>query len=125
MKLNLPTEQINARTKNLDRLTPLQLARAINAEDFNAARAVQKANKEIAAAMKLAAQTYAAGHKIIFVGAGTSGRLGVLEAVECVPTFSTRPEEIFGLIAGGNKAVFRSQEGAEDDDKQHVHALAL
>ncbi len=118
MKLNLPTEQINTRTKNLDRLTPLQLARAINAEDFNAARAVQKANKEIAAAMKLAAQTYAGNHKIIFVGAGTSGRLGILEAVECVPTFSTRPAEISGLIAGGNKAVFRSQEGAEDDDKQ-------
>jgi len=119
----IPTEQINPHTKNLDSLTPKQLARVINREDFNAARAVKKAHKEIAAAVVLAAQTYAAKHKIIFIGAGTSGRLGVLEAVECVPTFSTRPSQIIGLIAGGKKAVFRSQEGAEDDAGQGAREI--
>lgn len=120
----LPTEQINPHTKNLDRLTPKQLARALNAEDFNAARAVKKANREIAAAMVLAAKTYASKHKIIFIGAGTSGRLGILEAVECVPTFGTRPGQIIGLIAGGKKAVFRSQEGAEDNAQQGAREIA-
>lgn len=124
MSYLLPTEQINPHTQHLDRLTPKQLARAFNDEDFNAARAVKKANKEIAAAIVLAAQTYAANHKIIFIGAGTSGRLGILEAVECVPTFGTKPGQIIGLIAGGKKAVFRSQEGAEDDDKQGARDIA-
>ena len=118
MKNLSPTEQINANTTHLDRLTPRQLARVLNAEDFNAARAVKKANREIAAAISLAAKTYQTKHKIIFVGAGTSGRLGVLEAAECVPTFSTRPTEIFGIIAGGKPAMFRAQEGAEDNAKQ-------
>ena len=122
--LNLPTEQVNPRTQGLDRMTPRQLARVINNEDFNAARAVKKANKEIAAALVLAAKTYASHHKIIFIGAGTSGRLGILEAVECVPTFGTRPGQIIGLIAGGKKAVFRSQEGAEDNAKQGALEIA-
>lgn len=122
--LNLPTEQVNPHTQGLDRMTPRQLARVINNEDFNAARAVKKANKEIAAALVLAAKTYASHHKIIFIGAGTSGRLGILEAVECVPTFGTRPGQIIGLIAGGKKAVFRSQEGAEDNAKQGAREIA-
>lgn len=119
-----PTEQINPQTKKLDRMTPAQLARAFNAEDFNAARAVKKAGPQIAAAIVCAAQTHARKHKIIFTGAGTSGRLGILEAVECVPTFGTKPNEIIGLIAGGKKAVFRSQEGAEDDEKQGAREIA-
>lgn len=118
MKNLSPTEQINPKTAQLDRLTARQLARVLNAEDFNAVRAVKKANREIAAAISLAAKTYQTKHKIIFAGAGTSGRLGVLEAAECVPTFSTRPTEIFGIIAGGKPAMFRAQEGAEDNDKQ-------
>ena len=113
-----PTEQINPLTKGLDKMTPLQIARAINAEDFTAAKAVKKAHKQIAQVMVMAAQTHASRKKIIFIGAGTSGRLGILEAVECVPTFGIKPSQIIGLIAGGKKAVFRSQEGAEDDDKQ-------
>ena len=114
----IDTETRNPNTLHLDRLTPRQIARRINREDFNAARAVQTANKEIAAVMLQAAQAYANQKKIIFIGAGTSGRLGILEAVECVPTFGTKPSQIIGLIAGGKKAVFRSQEGAEDDAKQ-------
>jgi len=116
--LNLPTEAVNPRTENLGKMTPRQLALAVNREDFNAARAVKQAAPQIAQAMVLAAQTYASGRKIIFIGAGTSGRLGILEAVECVPTFSTKPSQIIGLIAGGKNAVFRSKEGAEDNAAQ-------
>lgn len=114
----IPTETINPRTKKLGASSPAQIARMINAEDFNAARAVQKAAPAIAKAVGLAAQTFLAGRKIIFIGAGTSGRLGVLEAAECVPTFGVKPLQITGIIAGGKKAMFRSQEGAEDDAAQ-------
>ncbi len=113
-----PTEQINPRTADLDKLSPAQLAQRFNAEDQNAARAVRAARKQIAQVIVLAAQSFSQKHKIIFIGAGTSGRLGVLEAAECVPTFHTKPSQIIGLIAGGKKAMFRSQEGAEDNDKQ-------
>ena len=123
--MKLPaTEQTNPHTTRLDALTPRQLARVFNAEDFNAARAVKSAANEIAAVIVQAARTYASGHKIIFVGAGTSGRLGILEAVECVPTFGTKPSQIIGLIAGGKKAVFRSQEGAEDNAAQGAKEVA-
>lgn len=113
-----PTEQINSRTDALDQMSPRQMARAFNAEDKNAARAVAQAHREIAATIVMAARTLAGNKKIIFIGAGTSGRLGVLEAVECVPTFGTKPSQIIGLLAGGKKAMFRSQEGAEDNAAQ-------
>lgn len=119
----LETEQINPNTLDLDICTPSQIARKINREDFTAARAVKTAHKEIAAVMLLAAQTYANKHKIIFIGAGTSGRLGILEAAECVPTFRTKPSQIIGLIAGGKKAVFRSQEGAEDNAQKGAEEI--
>ncbi len=121
---NIATETRNPDTLDLDKSTPRQIARKINREDFNAARAVAAANKEIAAVMILAAQAYSHKKKIIFIGAGTSGRLGILEAAECVPTFGTKPSQILGLIAGGKKAVFRSQEGAEDDFKQGAKEIA-
>lgn len=115
---NLPTETPNARTRNLDRMSPAQIARKINAEDFNAARAVKAAAGPIAKAIETAAHAFLTGRRIIFIGAGTSGRLGVLEAAECVPTFGTRPEQIIGLIAGGESAMFHAKEGAEDDAAQ-------
>ncbi|MBQ3666470.1 MAG: N-acetylmuramic acid 6-phosphate etherase [Elusimicrobiaceae bacterium] len=125
MKQAIPaTEQVNLRTQSLDKKTPPALARVFNAEDFNAARAVKSAHKQIAAVIVAAAKTYADKHRIIFIGAGTSGRLGILEAVECVPTFGTKPSEIIGLIAGGKKAVFRSQEGAEDNAGQGAKEIA-
>lgn len=117
-KYAIPTETPNRATQDLDRLTPLQIARKINAEDVNAVTAVKAAEKAISQTIVRAAQTFLDGHKIVFVGAGTSGRLGVLEAAECVPTFGTQPEQIVGLIAGGQKAVFHAQEGAEDKPKQ-------
>lgn len=122
---NIPdTEQVNPRTAHLDQLTSRQLVRLFNTEDFNAARAVKSAHQEIATVMLQAAETYGLGRKIIFIGAGTSGRLGILEAVECVPTFGTKPSQIIGLIAGGKKALFRSQEGAEDNPVQGAVQIA-
>lgn len=114
----IATETINPHTKRLDKATPRQAACLINAEDFVAAQAVKKAASAIAHTIDLAAKTYLNGHKIFFIGAGTSGRLGVLEAAECVPTFGIHPLEIQGLIAGGEKAMFRAKEGAEDDEIQ-------
>ena len=114
----LPTETINPRTRRLDVAAAAQIARMINQEDLVAARAVKKAAAAIARTIELAAQTYLSGHKIIFIGAGTSGRLGVLEAVECVPTFGVKPTDIQALLAGGKGAMFRSKEGAEDNAAQ-------
>ena len=119
----IATETVNPHTKKLDISSPRQIAQMINAEDFNAARAVQKAARAIAKAIQAAAEAFLAGHKIIFIGAGTSGRLGVLEAAECVPTFGTRPSQIIGIIAGGKNAMFRSKEGAEDDARQGAKDL--
>lgn len=113
-----PTESVNPHTHHLSTATAKQLARLFNAEDFNAARAVQKAAPTIARAITQSAKVFAAGGKIIFIGAGTSGRLGVLEAAECVPTFGVRPGQIVGIMAGGKAAMFRSQEGAEDNALQ-------
>ncbi len=118
MNTLLPTETVNQRTKRLDVSSPRQIAHMINAEDLVAAQAVKKAAPAIAQAIDTAAQTYLLGHKIIFIGAGTSGRLGILEAVECVPTFGVKPTDVQGILAGGHTAMFRSKEGAEDDAKQ-------
>lgn len=117
MKNNLliPTESVNQRTKRLGDSTPAQIARMINAEDMVAAKAVTKARPAISKAIEVACKTYLNGKKIFFMGAGTSGRLGVLEAAECVPTFGTKPTEIVGIMAGGKSAMFRAKEGAEDD----------
>ncbi len=119
----IPTETINPRTTKLDVSSPHQIAQMINAEDFNAAHAVKKAARAIAKTIDAAAKTFLAGRKIIFIGAGTSGRLGVLEAAECVPTFGTKPSQIVGIIAGGKNAMFRAKEGAEDDRAQGAKDL--
>jgi len=120
MKKNtlLATETVNPRTVRLDRATPLQIARMINREDMFATRAVAKAAPAIARAIEIAAKAHMTGHKIIFTGAGTSGRLGILEAVECVPTFAIKPSQIQGILAGGKKTMFLSHESAEDDAVQ-------
>ena len=114
----MATEAANPQTAGLDQMTPLQIARKINGQDFNAARAVKQAAKPISQAIRAAAQAFMNGRTIIFIGAGTSGRLGVLEAAECVPTFGTKPSQIIGIIAGGKNAMFRAKEGAEDNRVQ-------
>jgi N-acetylmuramic acid 6-phosphate etherase len=111
----LPTERPNRASRALDRLTPLAIARLMNREDASAVRAVRRALPAVARAATLIADALAAGGRLFFVGAGTSGRLGVLEAAECPPTFGTRPALVQAVMAGGRGAVFRSREGAEDD----------
>ncbi|MBO7605206.1 MAG: N-acetylmuramic acid 6-phosphate etherase [Elusimicrobiaceae bacterium] len=112
------TETLNKNSQDFDRLPLNKMAEVMCTENFVAATAVQKVKKEIVKAVKLVEETYFSGGKIIFMGAGTSGRLGVLEAAECPPTFNT-PKNLFtAIIAGGSNAVFESVEGAEDNIKQ-------
>jgi N-acetylmuramic acid 6-phosphate etherase len=111
----LLTEKVNRATRDLDRLPPLRVARLMNREDQRAVAAVGRVAPQIAAAVALIAQALAGGGRLIFVGAGTSGRLGVLEAAECPPTFGTSPRLVQAIMAGGRGSVFSSREGAEDD----------
>ena len=109
------TERRNPRTIEIDRASPLELVDLIGVEDAGVAAAVSRARIEIARALELVEQSFRTGGRLLYVGAGTSGRLGVLDAAECPPTFGTPPELVVGIIAGGAAALTRSIEGAEDD----------
>jgi len=108
------TERRNPRTADIDLASPLEIADLINAEDRTVPDAVASQREAVAEAIERAEQTFRHGGRLFYVGAGTSGRLGVLDASECPPTFGTDPEMVQGIIAGGPKALTRSQEGAED-----------
>ncbi len=110
----LITEERNPRTKDLDVLDTVELVTRIQAEDFAVAEAVQKCIPQIAAAVDLISDRLAEGGRLIYFGAGTSGRLGVLDASECPPTFGISNELIKAYIAGGKEAIFQAIEGAED-----------
>lgn len=110
----LTTEKPHPRSADLDRMVPAQLFDLMDAENQAAARAVAGAKREVLCAVTLIADRLARGGRLFFVGAGTSGRLCVLEAAECPPTFNTSPSMIRALMAGGRSSVFRSKEGAED-----------
>jgi len=118
------TERRNPRTVAIDVATPLQIVELLNAEDRVVPDAVRAAREDIAIAMTLVADAFADGGRLLYVGAGTSGRLGVLDASECPPTFGTPPELVVGIIAGGASALTRSQEGAEDDTAAGAAAIA-
>ena len=111
----LPTEQRHPHSHDLDRLSVEQLLRLMSWEDVRVIRAVTREHPRIARAIHLLASRLRRGGGLFFVGAGTSGRLGVIEAAECPPTFSTSPALVQAIMAGGRGAVFRSREGAEDD----------
>lgn len=111
---SLMTESRNDRSKQIDVLDTMEILELINEEDQKVALAVQKVLPDIKVAVGYVSQSIMKGGRLIYVGAGTSGRLGVLDAVECPPTFSTPPELVQGLIAGGEKAFIRAVEGAED-----------
>jgi N-acetylmuramic acid 6-phosphate etherase len=113
----LTTEQRNAASMKIDAESILGALRIMNNEDKKVALAVESQIPFIAQAVELVVKTFKNGGRLVYVGAGTSGRLGILDAVECVPTFGTNPEMIQGIIAGGEKAMFRSQEGAEDKEE--------
>ena len=108
------TERRNPRTADIDLATPLEIADLINAEDKTVADAVATQREAIAQAIDRAEKTFRTDGRLFYVGAGTSGRLGVLDASECPPTYGTDPEMVQGIIAGGYAALTRSQEGAED-----------
>ncbi|KWW21146.1 N-acetylmuramic acid 6-phosphate etherase [Peribacillus simplex] len=111
---SLTTEMRNEGTMNIDRMDTMDIISAINKEDLKVAVAVQEVLPEIETAVDWACESLKKGGRLIYIGAGTSGRLGVLDAVECPPTFSTSPETVVGIIAGGNKAYVHAIEGAED-----------
>ncbi len=111
----LTTEARLARAADLDRLSPHDLVRLMNDEDAGIARAVAAEQESIAAAVAEIAARFGRGGRLFYVGAGTSGRLGVLDAVECGPTFCAPPGQVVGVLAGGADALLRSVEGAEDD----------
>ena len=108
------TEHRNPRSASIDLATPLEIVDVMNAEDRTVADAVATQRTRIAAGIELVEHAFRSGGRLFYVGAGTSGRLGILDASECPPTFGTDPELVQGIIAGGRPAVFRSQEGAED-----------
>ncbi|MBR3740815.1 MAG: N-acetylmuramic acid 6-phosphate etherase [Clostridia bacterium] len=119
----LSTEQVNEQSKNLDMLSPLEAAKLMNRMDRQAADAVEQALPQIAEAVEKIADRMKAGGRLIYIGAGTSGRLGVLDASECPPTFGTDEGLVVGLIAGGDYALRHAVERAEDKPELAVEAL--
>lgn len=109
------TERRNPRSTEIDTAMPLELVDLIASEDARVPAAVARARLEIARAVELIEASFRGGGRLLYVGAGTSGRLGVLDAAECPPTFGTPPELVVGIIAGGPAALLKSVEGAEDD----------
>jgi len=116
----LITEHRNPRSNDIDQLTTINTLKLINSEDKIVPLAVERELHFVAKAVDLVVDALQRGGRLIYVGAGTSGRLGILDASECPPTYGTPPEKVVGLIAGGHQAVFRSQEGAEDNESQGV-----
>ncbi len=119
----LTTEKRNPASANIDGLDTLSIVRVINAQDAKVAAAVGRVSSEIAAAVDAIAKTFGRGGRLFYVGAGTSGRLGVLDASECPPTFGVRRALVQGIIAGGRRALVRSIEGAEDDPAQGAREM--
>ncbi|MGD2183181.1 N-acetylmuramic acid 6-phosphate etherase [Lusitaniella coriacea] len=121
---HLLTEQVNPNSNNLDRLTALELVDLFNREDARTLDAIAKARIPLAQAIELTGKALRQGGRLFYVGAGTSGRLGVLDAAECPPTFCTPPEMVQGIIAGGAAALVRSSEDLEDRKEDGAAAIA-
>ena len=130
MNINLSgmsTESRNRNTMNLDTMSPLEIVTAMNEEDAKIAQAIQPALPDIAQCVTWAVEAIQAGGRIIYTGAGTSGRLGVLDALECPPTFGVAPEIVVGLVAGGSQSFLLPIESAEDspalgrEDLENLH----
>src|SRR5512146_711922 len=120
----LGTEIPNPNSINLDKKSALEIARIINAEDQNVAKAVAKQLPAIAKAIDLVAEALSSGGRLIYVGTGTSGRLGALDSSECVPTFNVSPQLVQYLIAGGDYALGHATEVSEDSTETGEHDMA-
>ncbi|MEH7612325.1 N-acetylmuramic acid 6-phosphate etherase [Gottfriedia acidiceleris] len=114
---NLTTEIRNDRTSNLDQLSVDEFLKIMNEEDQKVALAVREQIPMISKVVQLVVEAFQNGGRLIYTGAGTSGRIGLLDAVECPPTFGTNPSEVVGLIAGGERAFIKAVEGAEDSEE--------
>jgi N-acetylmuramic acid 6-phosphate etherase len=112
---HLTTEQNNPESVAVDQMDPIQIAMLMNREDLKVVAAVERVLPDIARAIEMVTERVQAGGRLIYIGAGTSGRLGVLDASECPPTFNTPPALVVGLIAGGHRALTNAIEGAEDN----------
>ena len=119
----LTTEQPNPKTTAIDEASALEIVKLINAEDQTVPKAVKKILPNISRAITVIANRLSHGGRLFYIGSGTSGRMGILDAAECPPTYSTPPELIQGIIAGGAPAIFRAQEGAEDSEEAGAEAL--
>lgn len=120
---HLDTEKRNKNSMNLSSMNSLEIVSLINEEDKKVAYAIENNIQEIAKAIEVGASVIKDGGKVIYVGAGTSGRLGVLDAVECPPTFGVNDDVFVGLIAGGEKAFIKAKEGAEDSKELAIEDL--
>ena len=120
---SIATEQRNPNTMNIDTLSTLDMVKLINQEDHRVAEAVALVTDKIAQAIDVIADRLSKGGRLIYCGAGTSGRLGILDAVECPPTYSTEPEMVQALMAGGYPAIFKAVEGAEDSKELGVEDM--
>ena len=123
--MKLATERPNPKSQDIDKLSTVDMITLINDEDAKVAQAVRRVIPQIAQATNMIASALENGGRLFYVGAGTSGRLGLLDALECVPTFGTQPDLVQALIAGGSEAMLRSVEGAEDDSDQAAIDLAV
>jgi N-acetylmuramic acid 6-phosphate etherase len=112
---HLTTEQNNPESVSIDQMDPIQIAMLMNREDLKVVAAVERVLPDISRAIEIVTERVQAGGRLIYIGAGTSGRLGVLDASECPPTFNTPPALVVGLIAGGHRALTNAIEGAEDN----------
>jgi N-acetylmuramic acid 6-phosphate etherase len=121
--MELLTEAADPAFRDLDTRDTVSILETMNREDARVPAAVASEIPHIARAVELAAEALAAGGRLIYAGAGTSGRLGVLDAAECPPTFGTRPEQVVGIIAGGPRALIQAVEGAEDLAADGVSAI--
>ena len=119
----LPTERVNRASAHFDRLPIRRALTIINNEDATVSRSVKRALPSIERAVRAIVTSLRGGGKLLFIGAGTSGRLGVMEAAECPPTFNTPRELVQAVMAGGNQSVFRSKEGAEDRGQDAARAV--
>jgi N-acetylmuramic acid 6-phosphate etherase len=121
---HLLTEQVNLNSQNLDQMSALEIVDLFNKEDAHTIAAIAQARLELAEAIDRTAQALQQGGRLFYIGAGTSGRLGVLDAAECPPTFCTPPELVQGIIAGGAGALLRSSEALEDQAEDGSQAIA-
>lgn len=117
------TEQRNPASMNLDRMSTKEILLLMNEQDYIVAEAIHEALPAIEKLIDAVVESFRNGGRLIYIGAGTSGRLGILDAVECVPTFGTSPDQVIGLIAGGESAIRLAVEGAEDSEELAIEDL--